>query len=354
MDGDEVRARWAHGAARAAAAGRHGRDDLPVLPGDVLTFMGAPVAVGPMDLVGADVAVLGIPYQGAPAGAVQSPPSQDEPGGPTGGGADEGPAAVRRHSTAYALGQGSAFMPEPGSRPFALDRLRLVDYGDVAAESGDVGKTFVRAHEKLADVFAAGAVPIVLGGDHAITVPVLQVLAGKLAGKLGLVAFDARFDLGSRPRYAAGSQWAAAFELGILEPANFVQIGINGAGEPLVHRCVADELGHRYYTMAEVDEAGAATVAQEALELAASGTEAVYVSLDVAAVDPAAAGLPQADPGGLAPRELLHALRVLSGGPVAGFDICSVVPRLDPQGRLCRLAARAALEVIAGLARQRP
>ena len=148
----------------------------------------------------------------------------------------------------------------------------------------------MRAHDKLADILAAGAVPIVFGGDHCVTIPVLQVLAGKLAGRLGIVAFDARLDLGFAPRYEAGSQWARVFELGIVEPANFVEIGIRDASATPADRLVADELGIRSFTVAEIDELGIVAVAQEALEAAATGTEALYVSIDLDVVDPCEGG----------------------------------------------------------------
>jgi agmatinase len=235
-----------------------------------------------------------------------------------------------------------------------LDHLEVVDYGDVAVVPGDVETTFMHAHEKLADIYAAGAVPIVFGGDHSVSIPVLQVLAGKLNGKLGIVAVDSHFDLSFEPKYWAGSQWARAFELGVLEPENFVQIGIRGGRESLADKAVADELGHRYYTMAEVDERGVETVAQEALEAATAGTEALYVSLDIDVVDTAHGGQKYPDPAGLSARELLRALRVLARGHLAGFDICCLAPRYDLQGHLSQLAARAAVEVVAGLALQRP
>lgn len=360
MDLDEIRAAWERGAARAAAAGgRPERVMAPILYDDVPTFAEAPAASSPEGLEGAGAAVLGIPYEGVKLlDPVTYAPALASPA-PEGSiyyrsGADQGPAAIRRHSVFSSLRHGRGLIPEVGRDLVILDHLDLVDYGDVAVEPGDVETTFRRAHEKLADIVAAGAVPIVLGGDHSVPIPVLQVLAGKLTGKLGVVALDSHFDLSFEPRYWAGSQWARAFELGVLEPQNFVQIGIRGVRESLADKCVADELGHRYYTMADVDAAGIATVAQEALELAAAGTEAIYVSLDIDVVDPAHGGQKYPEPGGLSARELLRALRTLATGRVAGFDVCCLAPRYDLQGHLSQLAARAALEVVAGLAAQRP
>jgi len=331
----------------------------PILRDDIPTFMEAPHAASVAELEGADVAILGIPFEGVRlldpvtyAPATASPASADSIYYRSG--ADLGPEAIRRHSVFYSLRHGRGLVPEVDRDLVIADHLKVIDYGDVTVAAGDAETTFMRAHDKLADIYAAGAVPIVFGGDHSIPIPVLQVLAGKLSGKLGIVTFDSHFDMSFEPKYWAGSQWARAFELGVVEPENFVQIGIRGGRESLADKAVADELGYRYYTMSDVDELGIETVAQEALEAATAGTEALYVSLDIDVVDPAYGGQKYPDPAGLSARELLRALRILSRGHLAGFDICCLAPRYDLQGHLSQLAARAALEVIAGLALQRP
>jgi len=341
MDTKKVREAFERGAAKAASRqGRAERVMAPILHGDVPTFVEAPPASSPTELEGAGAAILGIPFEGvklldpvtyAPANAAPAPDGSIY----FRSGADAGPDAIRRHSVFYSLRHGRGFVPEADPGLVILDHLRVVDYGDVAVVPGDVEETFLRAHSKLADILAAGAVPIVFGGDHSIPIPVLQVLAGKLNGKLGIVVFDSHFDMSYEPKYWAGSQWARAFDLGVVEPENFVQIGLRGGRESLA-------------------ELGVVTVAQEALETATAGTEALYLSLDIDVVDPAHGGQKYPDPAGLSAREVIRALRVLARGPIAGFDICCLAPRYDLQGHLSQLAARAALEVIAGLALQRP
>lgn len=360
MDASEVRSAWARAAGRASAAdGRPERTMARILRDDIPTFIEAPLAERASDLAGADVVFLGLPYEGVKLldPVTYAPPLASA--APEGSvyyrsGADEGPASIRRHSVFYSLRHGRGLLPEVGRDLVVLDHLRLMDYGDVRVVPGDVEETFLRAHEKVADILAAGAVPIVFGGDHSVPIPVLQVLAGKLTGKLGIVAFDSHFDLSLEPKYWAGSQWARAFELGVVEPQNFVEIGIRGGRESLSDKYVADELGITYFTMADVDDLGIASVAREALELAAAGTEAIYVSLDIDVVDPAHGGQKYPDPAGLSAREVLRALRVLGASRIAGFDICCLAPRYDLQGHLSQLAARAAVEIVGGLARQHP
>ncbi|MEZ5125525.1 MAG: agmatinase family protein [Thermoleophilia bacterium] len=360
MEVNELRAAWSRGAARAEASdGRPERSMAAILRDDVPTFMEAPLAHHRQGLAGAHAVVLGIPYEGVKIlDPVTYAPPLAAPA-PEGSiyyrsGADEGPSAIRKYSVFYSLRHGRGYVPEAGRDAVIMDRLRLVDYGDVSVVPGDVEATFVRAHDKIADILAVGAVPIVFGGDHAVPIPVLQVLAGQLSGKLGIVALDSHFDLSLEPKYWAGSQWARAFELGIVDPAQFVLIGVRGGRESLSDRYVAEELGITYYTMADVDEMGIACVAQEAIELASAGTEGVYVSLDIDVVDPAHGGQKYPDPAGLSAREVIRALRILSSSRVAGFDICCLAPRYDLQGHLSQLCARAALEVVAGIAIQRP
>jgi Arginase family len=146
VDRDELRRLWREaGAARAA---------LPAAAAPpVATFMAAPA--GSADaLLGADLAAVGLPL----------------------GGWSSASAAVRAASQRKA-GWLAAAGRETG--------VRVVDYGDVAVDAADLGATFVRAHEHLADVLAAGATPLPLGGDASITVPALQMLAGKLQGRPG-------------------------------------------------------------------------------------------------------------------------------------------------------------------------
>lgn len=360
MDAGEVRSIWVRAAERAAAGeGRSERTMAPILRDDIPTFIEAPLAEHAAELAGANAVFLGLPYEGVKLlDPVTYAPALASPA-PEGSiyyrsGADEAPAAIRRHSVFYSLRHGRGLLPEVARDLVLLDHLRLMDYGDVAVVPGDVEETFVRAHAKLADILAAGAVPIVFGGDHSVPIPILQVLAGKLKGKLGIVVLDSHFDLSLAPKYWAGSQWARAFELGVVEPQNFVQIGIRGGRESLSDKYVADELGITYYTMADVDDLGITAVAREALEVATAGTEAIYISLDIDVVDPAHGGQKYPDPAGLSARELLRALRLLSSSRVAAFDICCLAPRYDLQGHLSQLAARAAVEVVAGMARQHP
>jgi len=305
VDREELRRLW-----------REARADLPAAAAPpAATFMAAPR--GSADaLLGTDLAVVGFAL----------------------GGWSDAPAAVRSASQRYA-GWLAAASRETG--------VRVVDYGDVAVDAADLGATFVRAHEHLADVLAAGATPLLLGGDASITVPALQVLAGKLQGRLGVIAFSPRLDLEVEPGRIAASRWARALELGVVEPRNFVVIGERGGFEEATARRVCDALEARRSSVADVEEAGIVTVAREALEAASTGTEAVYVSLDLGVVE----GVE--DPVGLSASDLSVALGIVAASRLAGVDVCGVVPANVGGGPAAVIAARLAADIVTAVARQR-
>lgn len=281
-------------------------DGVPAAPG---TLLGLPRATGPTALAGAQVVALGLPLGGW-AGA---------------------PAAVRAASARYA-----AWFPPAGS-PQASHGA---DYGDVIP-GDDLAATFVRAHERLADVLAVGATPLVLGGDALVTVPVLQVLSGKLHGKLGVVAFTAGFDIAPHPVYAPTSRWARALELGLVEPDNLTLIGgrLDPPGRPA--HDVLDELGAHLFPVDDVASSGMPSVVEEALEHATAGTEATYLSVDLGVLE-------ATDPAGLTAREVIGGVRAAAGSLLAAADICGVA-----EAAVARVAARVAAEVAAGIAAQR-
>jgi arginase family enzyme len=242
------------------------------------------------------------------------------------------PAAVRRASRAYA------------GWLAALDGgLRAADYGDVDVVDDDLAVAFMQAHERLADIVAAGAAPLVLGGDALVSVPVLQVLSGKLRGRLGMIAFTPRYEIAPEPLYAPTSRWARALELGVVAPDNLVLVGGRAAPPDGPARRVLDDLGATTFSLDEVVRDGMTTIAQEALERAAAGTEAVYLSVDVDVL----AGI--GDPVGLSARELATGVSVVASALLAAADICGSGPGMGG-GDGPAAAARVAAEIAAGVA----
>lgn len=284
--------------------------DEPSGPG----LLGLPAVADPAALSGAALVVLGL----------------------SAGGRSDGPDAIRLASAPYS-GWRRAVSFGPG--------LRAVDYGDIPVDD-DLTATFVRAHERLADVLACGATPLVLGGGPLVSLPVLQVLSGKLHGRLGVVAFAPGYDVALEPAHGDASRWARALELGVVAPSNLALIGGRAAPPDAPALRVLGELGAHTFSVADVASAGMATVAQEALEAAAAGTEAIYLSVDLGVLEGGA------DPVGLTTRELVGGAFVAAGALLAAADVCGGGPPSGDGGRAA-IAARVAAEIVAGVARQR-
>ena len=186
------------------------------------------------------------------------------------------------------------------------------------------------------------------GATALVSVPVLQVLTGKLRGRLGVVAFTPAYDIAPEPLYAPSSRWARALELGVVSPANLALVGGRAAPPDGPARRVLDGLGATTFSLDDVLRDGMATVAQEALETAAAGTEAVYLSVDLGVV----AGI--GDPVGLQARELAAGVAVVSAALLAAADVCGpgASPDAVTNGRSAAAGARVAAEIIAGVARR--
>ncbi len=302
MESEELRRLW---------DGAGGGDTAPRGAG----LLGLHVVADPAALAGMALAVLGLPLDGA---------------GP-------GPAGIRRVSQRYG-----------DWLPALSGGFRAADYGDVEVVRDDPAVAFMQAHERLADIVAAGAAPLVLGGEALVSVPVLQVLTGKLRGRLGVVAFTPAYDIAPEPLYAPSSRWARALELGVVSPANLALVGGRAAPPDGPARRVLDGLGATTFSLDDVLNDGMATVAQEALETAAAGTEAVYLSVDLGVV----AGI--GDPVGLQARELAAGVAVVSAALLAAADVCGPGASLDAatSERSAAAGARVAAEIIAGVARR--
>lgn len=303
MDTDELRNLWD----AAGGAGEPGPRGAGLL--------GWQSPADPVELTGAALAALGLPLNGDPGW----------------------PGAVRMASQDYA-----DWLPAPGAG------FRGADYGDVEVVDDDPAVAFMQAHERLADIVAAGASPLVLGCDALVSVPVLQVLSGKLRGRLGVVAFTPAYEVAPEPLYSAGSRWARALELGVLAPSNLVLVGGREAPPDVPAQAVLDELGATAFSLRDVVRDGMRAVAQEALEVAAAGTEAVYLSVDLGV----AAGV--GDPVGLQVRELVDGVQVVSAALLAASDICggSHPGAHAVAGGSAAVAARVAAEIAAGVARR--
>ncbi len=332
-----------------------------ILYGDVPTFMELPYAPGPAELQGADVAFLGMGYEGV---KIDSPhtflPNTAAPAGPDSiyyrTGADKAPEAVRRYSIHYSIHHAYGLFVEYAPDFYIFKHLRAVDAGDVAVVPGDPKTSFERCQARVDEIMAAGAVPLVCGGDHAVTLPVVRAVAGHMPGRLGLIHFDTHYDLAWDPPFYAGAQWAPILGLPNVEVGNFCQVGIRGLRQVPFEIEVAKALGHPVFTIADVDRDGIEAVVDAALERVCDGTDGVYVSLDVDIIDPVYCPAQKyPEPAGLTSKQIIAALRRIGqAADIVGFDLCCLGPQYDDRvGTGLHLAARLFVEVMAAMAWRR-
>lgn len=294
----------------------------------------------PVTFARADVVVLGAPFDG---GTSHRP------------GTRFGPQAIR--ATDYLGHDGSR--PSLALRTDALVDLRVVDAGDVEMPPGDIEKALGALRSAVATISRAGAVPVVLGGDHCVTYADASGVADALGqGRASLIHFDAHADTGD---IAFGSLWGHGqpmrrlIESGAVRGDRFLQLGLRGywPGPPTLDWMAAQRM--RSFEMTEIGRRGLASCLDEAFEIATDGCDGVFLSVDIDVCDPAhAPGTGTPEPGGLTARELLDAVRRIGLElPVVGVDVVEVSPPYDHADITAALANRVVLEALSAIARRR-
>jgi agmatinase len=288
-------------------------------------------------LGGADVVVVGAPFDG---GTSHRP------------GTRFGPMAIRQ----------SCYLPQDGSRPHlalrvdALQDVRVVDAGDVEMPPGEIERALRALEEAVYAVASAGAIPLVLGGDHSIALPDATGVARHLGfGRVSMIHFDAHADTGDiafGSLYGHGQPMRRLIESGALRGDRFLQMGLRGYWPGAETLDWMAEQDMRSYEMTEIVSRGLDACLDEAFEIALDGCDAVFLSVDIDVCDPGhAPGTGTPEPGGLTGRQLLDAVRrICRELPVAGMDVVEVSPPYDHAEITAFLANRVCLEALSGLA----
>jgi agmatinase len=236
--------------------------------------------------------------------------------------------------------------------PFEI--LSCVDYGDVAIVPGYLERSFAAIEADVAPIVEAGVVPLLIGGDHACTLPHLR--ATRSRGPIAVVDFDAHTDAWDSyfgEKYNHGTWMRRAIEEGLVDVDHSIEVGLRGSiyaeGDWTGLRT---ELGLDYLTTEDVLRIGPEATA--AAIRARVGDKPAFISFDIDVVDPAFApgtGTPEA--GGPSSHDVLAVLRRLTGIDFVGFDVVEVIPAYDPAGQTATLAANIAYEMLSLVALQR-
>jgi agmatinase len=307
----------------------HGKPDYAGL----LTFAGAPYTEDAAELDGADVAVIGAPMDDLVS---------DRPG------TRFAPRAIRAASA-------------PSGRHLevgvdATEELRIVDFGDAPVIPADARASHAAIEATVAQVLAAGALPVVLGGDHSISEPSVRACAAA-HGPVGMVHFDTHTDTGKEVfgvELSHGTPMRHLVDEGHVVGTRYAQIGLRGywPGEP-EFRWQADN-GITSFFMHDVRDLGIREVVARAI--AAVGAGPVYLTVDVDVLDHAfvpATGTPE--PGGMSAVDLLLAVRTVAAElDLIGVDVVEVIPTAVGSADYSALVAdRIVREALTGIALRR-
>ena len=299
----------------------------------LLTFGTLPYTQDPAELSGVDVAIVGAPVDDLVS---------DRPG------ARFGPRAIRAASCPPG--------PHLEANVNAMAELRMVDYGDAPVLPADAARTHEAIERTVGEVVAAGAIPIVLGGDHSIAEPDIRACAGR-HGPLGLVHFDTHTDTGTEVfgvEVSHGTPMFRLVEQGHVDPKRYAQIGLRGYWPGAKEFAWQEEQGITSFFMHDVRELGISAVVERTLEVVGDGP--TYVTVDVDVLDPAfAPGTGTPEPGGMASGDLLWACRTVAQRlELVGAEVVEVIPTAVGSSDITALVAdRIVRELLTGIALRR-
>jgi len=302
------------------------------------TFCKVPLALAPEDLRDADVAIVGVPLDGR----VTNRP-----------GARFGPRAIRQ-----ACPGSSPTRPHLGIGVDPLVDLRVVDYGDIEPTPSGWDRDVEIVRARVSDVLTAGAVPIVLGGDHSLALATQSAVAAHL-GERGyhIVQFDTHTDTGPavNGKLTHGTPMRLLVEGGVIDGDQIVQLGLRGYWPDTTVFDWMRSVGMRWHLMDEIEERGIDAVVSDVIAEIASRDVPAYLSVDVDVLDPAfAPGTGTPEPGGLTTRELLRAIRRIAAAvPVIGMEVVEVAPPYDHAEITALAAHRCVLEALSAIAGRR-
>ena len=299
----------------------------------LLTFGGAPYTQDPQELEGVDVAVVGAPMDEL---------CSDRPG------ARFGPRGIRAASCSPG--------PHLEARVDAFERLRIVDYGDAPVVPADPLRSHDAIEATLNEVIAAGALPIVLGGDHSIAEPDIGACA-KRWGAVSLIQFDAHTDTGTMVFGAERSHGTPMYRLveaGLVDPQRYVQIGLRGYWPGEAEFAWQAERGITSFFMHDLERLGLDDVLRQSIDRV--GDRPCFLSVDIDALDPAfAPGTGTPEPGGMSSSDLLRAARMVAGAvDLVGAEIVEVIPTAIGSAYVTAVTAeRIVREMLTGIALRR-
>lgn len=293
------------------------------------TFFGRPYQVKPNP--DTKVVIFGVPWDEGNGGR---------------NGANYGPRAVRDVSSWF-------FSHDMRNDRDLWADLPALDGGDVACYPADAAKTIDSIADHARALVASGVRPVMIGGNHSVTIGSVRGAASAIKGKVGYLSIDAHLDT---PKDWEGSALASgcptyvASQQPNISPENCVVFGARGWLNAKEHIETADQLGIRWYGMDEIEERGLKVTLAEAIARASDGVDALYVTFDIDSIDSSVApgcGTPEA--GGFSGREALYIAREIGKAKPFFFDIVEIAPIYDNAGITPRLVCSIILDMLSSM-----
>jgi guanidinopropionase len=290
----------------------------------VATLLDAPFAPDAVksNFAGLDVALIGVPM---------------DLGVTNRSGSRLGPRAVRQVERIGPYHEVHDIVPR--------SRLRMADVGDVPFRGR---YNLAESHEDIEayykKIVAAGAIPVSVGGDHSITLPILKALGAKRP--VGMIHIDAHCDTAGPfegSRFHHGGPFRQAVLDGVLDPKRTIQIGIRGNSEFLWE--FSYDSGMTVIHAHEFQKLGLEKTIAKMRQVVGRGP--VYMSFDIDSLDPAfAPGTGTPEIGGITTREAMALLRGAAGLDVIGGDVVEVAPQYDATTNTAHAGAQMLFEIV--------
>ena len=278
---------------------------------------------------GVDIAIIGVPFDTGASYRV---------------GARFGPEAIR--SVSALLRHHNEVL-----NVSIFDHCAVVDYGDLPVNPGYIEDSYKMIEDGILPILEADVFPIMLGGDHSVTLPELRAVVKK-HGPVALIQFDSHTDTGNQRfgrKYTHGTPFRRAIEEGLLLVDNSIQVGMRGSVYEQTSLDDARKLGFDLVTTVEIQETGIDALIKRIHDRV--GDAQVFVSFDIDFVDPAyAPGTGTPEVGGFTSSEALRVVRGLKGLNFVGFDLVEVLPQYNPSLVTALLASNLVYEFMSLLA----
>lgn len=290
--------------------------------GGIASMMRLPLA---SSAAGLDVAFIGVPLD---IGTSNRP------------GARFGPRQIRAESSLL-----RPYNMATGAAPF--DTLQVADLGDVAINTYSLAKSLPLITEFYEQVLSANCIPLTLGGDHTIALPILRAMAAA-HGPVALVHVDAHADVNEDmfgEAFTHGTPFRRAVEENLLACDKVFQIGLRGTGYASDDFDWPRDQGFTLVPAHEVwYQSLAPTMARVRERI---GSTPCYISFDIDGIDPAfAGGTGTPEIGGLTVPQALEIIRGCFGLNIVGGDLVEVSPPYDPTGNTALLGANLLFEML--------